>query len=230
MKTNRKDPMVTVFSRNIFYKQLHYLALSTLALTIIIIGVLIGILYFLIRNPQRPLYFAADSVGRLIQIVPVDRPNMSNDEVINWAVEALQTAFSYDFVNYRGQLQSAQKYFTTYGWSTYMRGLTLSGNLLAVTGRKQIVIAQVVPPVKIVAQGILGGAYAWKFEMRVLMTYWEPPFDNESKVLNPLDVTMIVQRQEILQSYKGLGVLQVIARFATSPSTQPQEISRTPTG
>ena len=226
---NTKDALVVVFSRNIFYKRLHYLALATFALSILVIAILADVLYFLVKNPPHPLYFATDSVGRLVPIIPVDRPNMSTDDVTAWAIEAVQNAYSYDFVNYRSQLQSAQKYFTNFGWSNYMKALTASNNLPALSARRQIVLAQVVPPAKIVAQGILGGAYAWKFQMQVLMTYWEPPYDDKSKNVNALNVSVIVQRQEVLKSYKGLGVVQLIASMATSPQGQPQQISATPT-
>jgi len=199
-------------------------------LTLAVIGILISVLAFLVRNPTNPLYFAADNVGRLIEVVPVSQPNMSTEQVTAWTIEAVQAAYSYDYVNYRGQLQNAQKYFTSYGWKNYMNALTLSNNLIALQQRKQIVIARVVEKPKLVTQGLLSGAYAWKFEIPVLVTYWQPPFDDKSKYSNALIVSIIVQRQPILQSYKGLGALQIIARLATTPSTQPQQLSDTPTG
>lgn len=226
----KKDAVVLVFSRNTFYKRLHYLALVAFLLAVLVIIVLGSVLYFLSKNPPRPLYFATDSVGRLIPIIPVDKPNMSTDDVIAWATNAVQKAYSYDYVNYRSQLQNAQKYFTNYGWSNYMTALTASNNLPALNTRRQIVIMQVVPPVKVITQGILGGAYAWKFQMQALVTYWEPPYDEKDKNLNPLTVSVIVQRQEILKSDEGLGIVQLVASMASTPSTQPQQISATPTG
>lgn len=223
------DALVVVFARNSFYKRLHYLALAAFALTILVIGILMWTLYFLIKNPIHPLYFATDSVGRLIQITPVNRPNMTTDEVTAWAMEAVQSAYAYDHINFRSQLQGAQKYFTNYGWTKYMAALEASNNLLALSQRKQIVLIKIIGKPKILAEGILGGAYAWKFEMPLLVTYWEPPYDEKSKFLNPLMATVIIQRQPILQSYKGLGIIQLIASFATTQSYQPQEISKTPT-
>ena len=124
---------------------------------------------------------------------------------------------SYNFINYRTDLQNAQKYFTDYGWRNYMKGLTASRNLNGVIDRKYIVIARVVDSPKLVGEGTVGGAHAWKFRVPVLVTYWLPPYDENpnSKFFNPLILTVLVQRQNLLTSYKGLGILQLIAEIAT---------------
>lgn len=224
-----KDALVVIFSRNAFYKRIHYLALAAFGLCIFVIFFLIWSCFYLLRNPTHPLFFATDNVGRLIKIVPINTPNMSTDDVTQWTIDAVQNAFSYDFINYRAQLQGAQRYFTTYGWGKYISALTASNNIVALTQRKIIAIAQVVDKPKILAQGILGGAYAWKFQMPILVTYYLPPYDDKSKFSNPLQVTVIVQRESVLQGYRGLGIVQLISNIA-SQATQPQEISGTETG
>lgn len=220
-----KDALVLILTRNTFYKRLHFLAFSCFLLSLIIIGILISMLTYILRNPTHPLYFATDNVSRLIQIVPINVPNMTQPEVDAWTVEAVQAALSMDYINYRAQLQNAQRYFTNWGWQKYMSALMISNNLLGVTQRKQIVIAAVVAQPKIVAQGILGGSYAWKYEMPVLVTYSEPPYDEEHKFSNALNVSVIVQRQQVLQGYRGLGIAQMIATLASG--AQQQGISGT---
>lgn len=221
---NPRDALALVFARNAFYRRMHFLALGALGFCLIAIGILITTLVYLVSNPAQPIYFAADEVGRLVQIIPVNTPNMSNADVSAWAQEAAQAAYSYDYINYRAQIQNAEKYFTTYGWSKYMSALTLSGNLRALTARKQIILAQAIAPPKIIGEGLLGGAYAWKFQMPMLVTYSMPPYDGSSQFSNALVVTMIVQRQEILKGYKGLGVVQLISQLADG-STDTQQIS-----
>lgn len=223
------DALVMVFSRNAFYRRLYLLALSAFAISVAVIGVLIFVLGYLLSNPTKPLYFAADTVGRLIQIVPVNTPNMTKEEVVDWAKEALQASFSYDFVNYREQLQDSQKYFTNFGWSRYMSALTLSGNLRALTTRKQIVSAQVVQEPTLTGEGLLAGAYAWKFNFLLYVTYSMPPYDGSNQFSNSLSVDMIVQRQPILSSYKGLGIVQLVSSLASTTQNQPPAMT-TPTG
>lgn len=219
-KQEQDDALVMIALRNAFYKKKFYWILNIYFLSLIVIAVLIGALIYLVKNPTHPLYFVTDSVGRLIQDTPRNLPNMSTDEVANWAIEGITAAYSYDFVNYRAQLQSAQKYFTEYGWRSYMNGLTKSNNLLALNQRKLIFIAQVVDKPKLLVEGILGGAYAWKFQLPLLVTYLMPPYDEKSKFQNPLILTVVVQRQSILSSYKGLGIVQSIGNLAMAPPTQ----------
>lgn len=225
---NENDALVLVFSRNAFYKRLHYLVLVVFVLCVIVIGILTYTIIYLRKNPSHPLFFATDEVSRLIQVVPVDAPNMSNDDILKWTTEAVEASYSIDYVNYRAELQGAEKYFTNYGWTNYMIALRRSNNLLAIIQRKFVGVAQVIGKPKIVREGILSGAYAWLIQMPVLVTYSFPPFDDKSKFLNPLQVSVIVQRQPALQGYKGLGIVQSISTLVTT-SNQPQEISGTDT-
>lgn len=223
-----KDALALIFARNAFYRRIYLLALGAFALSLLAILFLIFVIIFLTRNPSHPLYFATDNVSRLIQIIPKARANMSTEEMLNWAEDAVEAAYTYDYLNYPGQLQSAQKYFTTYGWKQYMRALSASNNLVALKERKMIINAKVVQKPKVLTQGILSGAFAWRVEMPVLVTYLLPPYDGSKKFSNALKVTMIVQRQPALQGYKGLGILQMIATFESSSSSQPNQLSNLP--
>ena len=214
-----QNALEKVFERNAFYQRMHYLTLGVVGLCFALIILLICILAYVARNPPKPLYFATDQIGRLIQTIPVSQPNMKTADVMQWAMNAVTSAYSYDYVNYRAELQNAQKYFTNYGWSSYMRALNSSNNLLALKQRKMVIVAKVVGQPKILAQGILSGAYAWKFQMPVLITYQLPPYDAASQFSNPLLVTVIVQRQEVLQGYQGLGVLQMIGNMNLQASS-----------
>lgn len=220
-KIQSDDVLVLVHLRNAFYRGKFRFVFALYMLSLIANAVLIGMIIYLWKHPTEPLYFPADKIGRLIQVVPLQEPNMSTQDIANWAVEAVEAAYSYDFMNYHQQLQDAQKYFTDYGWRNYMKALAASNNLNALTQRKFVIIAKVVEPPKLLVQGMLGGSDAWKFQMAVLMTYLMPPFSDKSKFENPLIITVVVQRQDILQSYKGLGVIQLIANIAgtSAPSS-----------
>lgn len=210
-----EDALLLAQLRNQFYKKKYHLALGIYVLCLITIAILISLLVYLVKNPTRPVYFLADSVGRLMQEIPVTVPGMSTDAVTAWTVDAVEAAYSYNFMNYRAQLQDAEKYFTEYGWRNYMTGLTASNNLLALTERKMIFIARVTDKPKLINEGVLGGAYAWKFQMPLLVNFLETPYDKPT-FSNAYIVTVIVQRQKLLQSYKGLAIVQMIA---ASPSS-----------
>jgi len=82
---------------------------------------------------------------------------------------------------------------------------------------------------KLLVEGPLGKAkiYGWKFQMQLLATYLMPPmYDDKNKFSNPLIVTVIVERQNILSSYMGLGIVQMVAELAQS--TAPQSLPAAP--
>lgn len=228
---NHNDALRLVFERNAFYRRLHFLVLGAFFASLCVIVLLMYTIYYLKKNPPHPYYFAADNVSRLLQIIPVNTPNMSTEDVIKWTSKAVIAAFSYDYINYHSQLQNAQKYFTPFGWSRYMAALQSSNNMIGLIQRRLIASAQIVEPPKIIAQGILGGAYAWKFEMPVLVQY--VPADNtdpnNKAFSNALIVSVVVQRQKALDGNSGLGIIQLLARQANLPANgTPQEISNTP--
>jgi len=209
------DALKLVFERNAFYQRQYLLTFVVFVLTVVVNIILAWMLYYVAQHPTAPLYFATNDIGELIDIVPVTQPNLSREKTYQWATHAIESAYSYDYVNYRSELQASQKYFTPYGWANFIKAFSASNNLTAVKTRRLIVIAKVIAPPKVIAEGILAGAYAWKLEMPVLVTYWAPPYDEKSKILNPLTVTIIVQRQSVLQSYHGLGVVQMIGELNT---------------
>ncbi|MCD6039399.1 MAG: hypothetical protein K0S27_799 [Gammaproteobacteria bacterium] len=218
MNENRdgvEDALVLTQLRNQFYKKKYRLAFVVYGFCWIVIAILVSLLILLMKNPTRPLYFLTDSVGRLIQEVPLTEPAMSTEAVAAWTIEAVEAAYSYNFMNYRAQLQDAQKYFTEYGWRNYMSGLKASNNLLALTERKMIFTARVVDKPKLLKEGILSGAYAWKFQMPLLVNFLEAPY-NKATFSNAYAVTILVQRQKLLQSYKGLAIVQMIAGSPSS--------------
>lgn len=225
--TPEEDALVWIHTRNEFYKKKYRFALGVYFLSILVIIFLIGLLVYILKHPVRPTYFVADSVGRLIQDVPVTQPNMSLDDVMAWTIEAVENAYSYDFVNYRGQLQDTQKYFTEFGWMNFLNGLRASNNVLALTERQMVFQAKVVDKPTLIIASLLGGAYAYKFEMPLLVTYLSPPnYDDKSAFRNPYKISVIVQRQKLLQSYRGLGIVQLNAEAVAGGS---QAMTATPT-
>lgn len=218
-KTTMEDALTLVHLRNAFYKSKFRWLLIIYILSLIMIAFLGGVLYYEAKNPVHPLYFVTDPVGRLIQDLPRKQPNMSVDDAGAWAAKAVESAYTYNFVNYRAQLQDVQKYFTEFGWRNFLAGLTASNNLIALTEKKYVIVAKAVAKPKLLVQGVLGSGYGWKFEIPLLVTYMYPPFDGKSQFQNPIIVTVVIQRQSILTSYGGLGVMQMIGNLAIGTPT-----------
>lgn len=213
---DKNNPLALVFLRNDFYRKKLYIVLAFCLFGLLGNVMLSIMLVFLVRNPPHPLYFVADPVSRLLPYIPTSQPTMALDDVAAWVVEAVTKAYTYSYINYRAELTKAQKYFTPFGWSSYMKGLQTSNNLLALTQRKMIQIAELGGPPELIVQGHMGSAYAYQFKIPIIVTYWLPPYDDNSKNYNRLMVTVTVARMDLLQSYKGLGISQMNAELLSS--------------
>lgn len=220
-KTADDDALYMIVLRNEFYKKKYHSALGIFFLSLFAILVLVGMLVYLIKHPAHPIYFVGDTAGRFVQNIPLSDANMPVADVTAWAVEAVEAAYTYDFVNYRSQLQNSQKYFTEYGWRNFMKGLQASNNLEALTQRKLVATAKVIAPPKLIKEGLVGQnkVHTWLFEMPVIVSYLPPPYDGKGKFDNPLIISVRVGRQDELSSYKGLGIDQLIGSIAQEPAT-----------
>jgi intracellular multiplication protein IcmL len=223
--SGKNDAVVLVHLRNEFYRTKFHWMFGVFCLGLISIIALICMLLYITRNPIHPLYLVTDKAGRLMEDVPLSSPTaMSTQQVVDWAINAVEVANTYDFTNYHKQLQSAQKYFTDYGWRSFMKGLTASNNLEALVKRKLIIVAKVTGQPRILASGHVGKQkiYAWKILLPVTITYNQPPYDGvagKSLFTNNFNFTVLIVRQNILDSDKGLGITQIIGASAEETQT-----------
>ena len=178
-------------------------------------GIVLGFLFISTMLFCIPL-FASTSATSLheqsTKELPLDQPNLKTEDLIRWATEAVEATLTYSFDDYQSRMQNAEKYYTAKGWSIWVEALDASGNIKSALLRKLKIIAKVVGTendTKVTPQGTLDGAYVWKVELPVLVTYQEPPYDKSSSVPNALMVTVIIQRQPLQQGYKGLAILMI---------------------
>lgn len=219
------DVMTLVFKRNAYYRKLYLYALSTCVLGLLAIVGLFFTLIAIVRIPRSPLYFPTNAAGELINEMPLNQPNMPIEQVKAWVTDAVEASSTLNFINYRAQLQHLAGYFTDYGWSTFKRALNNEGTIQAVTTRRWLMTAHVSGEVTVEQQGLLRGHYAWKFSMPLLVTTSGPPYDDHTKGFTPLRVTVIVQRQPLLQSHQGLGIVQYYSYNAANAPTGEEEMS-----
>jgi len=212
-KIELSNALKMVNLRNDFYRQKFYLLLAVYVLSLVAIFVLASTLVYLYSTKAKPGYFVANQKGQLQKYVPLTRLNMSEQELLDWVVEAVESATSFDYVNYRGQLQNAQKYFTESGWKNYMQALELSGNLLPITEKFWVADTKITSTPKLLKEGIVGGAKAYRYSMQMKSTYLKPDLYSGKDVHSELyDVTVIVLRKSMLESYKGLAIFSIVIR------------------
>ena len=206
------DPLQVVTLRNEFYRdgqrKLFIIVLLSLIANLIL-AILSG---YIITHPPAPKYFATSINGRITPLTPLNEPNQSDPAILQWANQAAIAAFTYNFVNYRAELQSASGYFTADGWQQFLTALQDSNNLDAVKAKKLVVSAVASSAPVFLQKGILNGRYAWRIQMPILVTYQSASEFSQQN----LTVTMLVVRVDPLNSPRGIGIAQFISAPAVS--------------
>lgn len=194
-----------VLERNSFYRdrfraQVRYGAALT-ALSII----LTSIIGWMVTHPAEPKYFATTRNGEIIELVPLSRPNKTNDAVNQWAADISRKAYSFDFVHWKSQLGDLSQFFTENGYKQFLSALKTSGNVEAVRAKRLVGAAIANPPV-ITAEGIVNGVYMWKIEVPLQVSYTSA----EETINQSLLISMTVERTNTIKNEHGLAVDQFI--------------------
>ncbi|HRD69089.1 MAG: type IVB secretion system apparatus protein IcmL/DotI [Legionella sp.] len=206
-----EDALTAVALRNQFYKDSQRKVILALLLAIVVNLVLGSMLVYILTHPPAPRYFATSINGRITPLFPLNEPNQSDSAVLQWANQAAIASFTYNFVNFRDELQASSGFFTAEGWDQFLTALQQSNNLDAVKAKKLIVSAVATRAPIILQKGILNGVYSWRVQMPILVTYQSASeFTQQNNV-----VTMLITRVSTLNSPRGIG----IAQFVVGPAS-----------
>lgn len=200
------DVLELIKIRNNFYRDNYRRLALALLVCLITIIILLGLVYVAFTAEPKPKYFATTDDGRILPLVPINQPFKTRAEVLQWATEAIIAANSYDFVNYRKQLQSASNYFTGTGWQSFMQALQFSNNLETIKVGKVMASARPIGAPQIAEEGLLGDTYYWKVTLPIEETYQGFAMKQENNYL----VTLTIVRVSTLSHPSGLGVQQMI--------------------
>lgn len=194
-----------------FYQDSRQKILLALLIAIIVNCLIVGLLGYIISHPVEPKYFATSVNGRITPLTPLNEPNQSDSSVLQWANQAAIAAFTYNFVNYRDELEASSSFFTKDGWQQFVDALQQSNNLDAVKAKKLIVSAVATRAPIILQKGVLNGRYSWRVQMPILVTYQSASeFSQQNNV-----VTMLITRISTLDSPRGIGISQFVVGLAS---------------
>lgn len=210
-----EDALMAVALRNNFYRDGQRKMIMVLLVSMLANIVLAGILGYIITHPPAPKYFATSINGRITPLIPLDIPNQSQSSILQWANVAATATYTYNFVNYRTELQAASGFFTPEGWEQFMTAFKQSNNLDAVTAKKLVVSAVATGAPVILKQGPLNGVMAWRIQMPMTVYYQSADGMYHTDVV----VTMLVVRVPTLNTPSGIGIAQFIVAPAAGGVT-----------
>lgn len=155
-------------------------------------------------RPQ-PQYFLVQD-GRVLENIPVKQPIGNSAQVSSWLSGELRSIFSFDFVHYKEQLESHKTSFTPQGWDAFLRALQDSKFIQSVRENRQVVSATPTSAPRVIAEGELGGRYAWKIEQDFVFTFYAGPRTQSQNVM----ISATIVRVPTSENPAGLGIHQLI--------------------
>ncbi len=181
-------------------------AVASLSLNLVL-GAALG---FVALRPPENRYFLSNPDGTMRPLVALNQPVLSDAERGLWVVQAVTESMTFDFTNFRSQLQRSRQFFTPDGFEAFNNALTESGILSSVNRFKYVVSA--VPtgaPVQVRGGNLPGsGLYAWEYQIPLLLTYTASDRTNNQNIT----VSVMVVRMRETENPRGLGIARFEAR------------------
>jgi intracellular multiplication protein IcmL len=155
--------------RNDWYRDRYPMLVRTIfvqSIALLVVGLLAG---WLVWDRPEPKYFVADpTTGAVLEVVPVDRPLLTNAALAQWASETARLAYSVDFVHYDRQLSALRDRFAPEAYSAFLTEFD-NTNLQAIKSRKLVFAASSEPGVITQAGIASNGHFRWLVEVPVTL-------------------------------------------------------------
>lgn len=202
-------PLVTIVTRNEFYRDgFRNLIKIAILQGVVIIGLILTLIVYMNNAVPHDRYFATTADGRIMQLRPLDQPNLDTPALLSWLATAVSETMTFSYVNYQRELQNASKNFTKTGWETFTAALQKSHILDSVRENQQIVTAQPRSAPVLMQSGVLNGRFRWVLQMPLIVKYQS---GKESRT-DHLKLRLVVERVPSLENPNGVGIAQWIAQ------------------
>lgn len=190
---------------NEFYRKYYYkIILSTMGVIGFLILLVVFIMYQMYSRPL-PVFAAYTPKGEKMQLSEFNEPNLLPDTLIRWASKAATVGYTFDFVNYRKQIDAVKPYFTDDGWIDYQNSLV---SLLNTIVQNQLFVNGVVAgPAVISNEGPLPGkGYTWRIQIPFLVTYQSANTSSQQRFY----VIITIVRVPTSVNPQGIGIDQFV--------------------
>lgn len=209
------DVLERVVLRNQYYKEGYKKIMGAFLLSLLLNIALVLLNFYQFAHKPTPRYFAATANGRILPLYPFTDPVLSKPVLLQWAQRAIIASNSFDFLNYREQMNTAAQYYSEEGWQAYLSAQKKAGNLRTVLAKKLATSAVATGAPVIVQEGVLNGRYMWRIQMPILTTYES---GNQKITVTSL-VTILVHRDSTLNYPRGISIVQYVAQERASTPT-----------
>jgi hypothetical protein len=167
------EEMTVVELQDRFYRDsVSKLMIAYIAIVIMICSMTGILIYVYLDNPP-PIFFSVDNEMRVQAAVPLDKPYLSDSDLMQWIAEVLPKALIYDFNYYDKQIDKAKQYFTNNGWTAFSNQLNIYANYNTVQANKLFVTAQITAAPYKLNSGVLEDSdkFGWWVQIPLTIKY-----------------------------------------------------------
>lgn len=185
-------------------------AMQSIAICVLI--VLLGVSVWM-GMTKRPQVLGLTESGRVIPLVPLDKPYVNDARVVSFADECTRSAFSHDFVNYRQTEVEASKCFTSAGAESFAQAM--EPLLEDLQQRRMVMSVTPVKPPVVVRTFRRGSVYSWQVQSVITLNR-----EGTRERMTPASyvVDMVIERVPLEESVRGISVAQITLRPGTAKS------------
>ncbi len=138
--------------------------------------------------------------------------------LIDFSQKAAVVTFTYNYQNYKQNLQAMQSYFTKVGWDSFNKALTASNNLDVVQKEKLSVSATLNGQAEVTQHQQTAIGQTWQVNVPIIVTYQN---DKKQTVQQDLTVKLSIATVNTNENANGIGITQFIAMPNVAPATTP---------
>ena len=196
-----------------WYRSQYQRAMKLAVGLVLVLIASIAVIALLIAKQPTPRYFAATPDLRLAPLIPLDKPVLTQQGLLNWVTETISNAVSLDFLEWREKLSKTRENFEETAYKSFLTSLKSSGILDMIQEKRLSVSAVVTRAPVITASGLVGGTATWKVEFPLIVSY-ESSQGVEST--QRLMATVLVARASTVLTPRGVVIQQVVLKRGDS--------------
>lgn len=206
---NNKYDATTIIGGINWYKKQYYMAMKLVLYLGASLGVSLCIIGVLLLNRPSPIYYAATPDLRLAPLIPLDRPVLTQQGLLNWVAETVTNAVSLDFLEWREKLSKVREHFDSVAFKSFMQALESSGMLAMVKEKRLSISAVVTEAPVIVTSGLINGKATWKIEFPMVISYES---SQGVETTQNLIASVLVRRASTIATLRGVVIQQIILK------------------
>lgn len=164
---------------------------------------------YAINAKPEPRYFATRQDGGILPIVAVSTPFLTDNQVMNFAVDAATSAMTINFSTWREDLRRSSVFFERpAGWNSFIDAVESSGQIDFIRERR-FITAAVANGATIIAAGLdQTNRYSWTVQVPLTVTYQSASEQTSQNILAEL----VISRLPTYESPSAVGVSRIVMR------------------